>query len=408
MPRIHIEHYGMQQNHYLKSMSKPVKPLLVRLSRKGKKIIQNCDIYIGQQWKSDGWDLKESCWHLQCKPGSLSSERKDEYYKYIKDQMSDRLEELSGKVLGCWCRDPGDPKTPYNICHGDWLIELWCEKFPEHEIKKDLHISIVALEKKPQKKKAKIIRDHVTNPQGIGGKPWPEAMPEEEKVSVWLDETGRGSWMGPMYVTATFLKEGFNLKGLHDSKTLKDYERACRYKEILDSDKIVYHTSILSLDTIDDNGIQVAWHIGVKEAVKALKQQFPEINCCYIDGNVESDLSDLGVSVITVEKGDAKYRGIAAASIIAKESRDQYMIGLGHKVQEESKKMEQEAKVLNTFSEFMISRKGYGDVNQKALVEKGYYTEYHRMSYKPMKTVANKKIISRSFKRKREKEIDCY
>ena len=387
--------------------SKPIKPVLVRLSRKGKKITQNCDVYIGQEWKADGWNLPQSCWHIPYPPGPLPADRKIMYEKHV-ETLKDRLGELSGKILGCWCRDPEDPKTPYNICHGDWLIETWCKQFPDHEIKEDSHTTITKLEKKPVPKKAKKIRDEESNPQGINGKPWPVAMVEEEKTSVWLDETGRGSWMGPMYVTATYLKPGFNVKGLHDSKTLKEHERKQRYDELIASDQIIYHTSIMSLDDIDHHGIQTAWHMGIREAVKALKEKIPEINCCYIDGNVDSDLNDLGVRTVTVEKGDGKYRGIAAASILAKESRDQSMVDLGKKVQEEAKHMAEEAKVLHTFSEFIINRKGYGDTEQKKLVEQGYYTEYHRMSFKPMKLVKAKQITARGIKRKREPTITCY
>lgn len=399
--------FTIQYDKSVNMNNKPVKPVLVRLSRKGKKIIQDCDVYISQQWKHDGWDLPQSCWYLSFPPGTLPEDRKDLYDKHVAT-LKDRLGELTGKTLGCWCRSPEDPKTPYNICHGDWLIEAWCNQFPDHEIKKDLHITIATLEKKTLPKKAKKIRDEESNPQGINGKPWPAIMLEEEKTSVWLDETGRGSWMGPMYVTATFLKPDFKVKGLHDSKTLKEYERRQRYEELIASDQIVYHTSIMSLDDIDSKGIQNAWHMGVRQAVKALKEKIPEINCCYIDGNVNSDLSDLGVRTVTVEKGDAKYRGISAASILAKESRDRSMIELGHKVQEEAKHMMEEAKVLHTFSEFMINRKGYGDVEQKELVEQGYYTEHHRMSFKPMKLVKAKTIKAKGIKRKRDTKITCY
>lgn len=106
---------------------------VVCLKRSGGKIVQGCDIYIGRRLTMGGWDLKDSKWKnpfaIDKKAEDQKAERKkviDKYEKYIRGnkKLLNDIEELRGKVLGCWCKKNGK-----NIpCHGDVLVKLLNEK----------------------------------------------------------------------------------------------------------------------------------------------------------------------------------------------------------------------------------------------------------------------------------------
>jgi ribonuclease HII len=99
-------------------------PSVVRISRKSGKIVQNCDIYIGNKCKRAGWDLPNSKWAspFTIKNSGSIEEAMNKYRDYVKNnkELMDSISELSGKTLGCWCK----PK----LCHGDVLVELFNEK----------------------------------------------------------------------------------------------------------------------------------------------------------------------------------------------------------------------------------------------------------------------------------------
>jgi hypothetical protein len=100
---------------------KPPPPTVVRLKRKGGRVVQDCDVYIGRRWTAGGWDLPESPWAnpftvRQCGTAAVAVEKFREYVQSRPDLMN-RLHELGGKQLGCWCK-PGP-------CHGDVLVDLY-------------------------------------------------------------------------------------------------------------------------------------------------------------------------------------------------------------------------------------------------------------------------------------------
>ena len=93
---------------------------VVRIRRHKGEIVQDCDVYIGRQMNMGGWHLKASIW---ANPYKLKDYNNDidkvlKLYKkhIIKSGLIDRLHELKGKVLGCWCKP--------NKCHGDVLLQL--------------------------------------------------------------------------------------------------------------------------------------------------------------------------------------------------------------------------------------------------------------------------------------------
>lgn len=100
---------------------------VVRIRRKGGVIVQDCDIYIGRACTRGGWHLEKSKWHNPFSAKNYSLEDSlSKYENHIRSspELYSCLEELDGKVLGCWCK----PKS----CHGDILIKLLNEKKNNH------------------------------------------------------------------------------------------------------------------------------------------------------------------------------------------------------------------------------------------------------------------------------------
>lgn len=92
---------------------------VVRIRRKNGQVVQDCDVYIGRACKLGGWNLEESKWsnpfHIKEHGREKSLALFREYIIRRPDLLS-QIEELRGKILGCWCKP--------NACHGDILIEL--------------------------------------------------------------------------------------------------------------------------------------------------------------------------------------------------------------------------------------------------------------------------------------------
>ena len=101
-------------------MASGLLPRVVRIHRKGGKILQNCDVYIGRAVKKGGWKLDASIWANPFKrtkglaPGSTLLA----YEQYVRSNpiLMHRIPLLAGKTLGCWCKP--------NPCHGDVLVRL--------------------------------------------------------------------------------------------------------------------------------------------------------------------------------------------------------------------------------------------------------------------------------------------
>jgi hypothetical protein len=95
---------------------------VIKVQRKNGVIVEPFDIYIGRAWNMGGWNLKASKWNNPFKVKKLGMEKcLKQYREHVlkrKDLIQD-LDELDGKVLGCWCK-----KKPSDPCHGDVLIEL--------------------------------------------------------------------------------------------------------------------------------------------------------------------------------------------------------------------------------------------------------------------------------------------
>lgn len=134
-----------------------------------------------------------------------------------------------------------------------------------------------------------------------------------------IDEAGRGPLAGPVVVGAVILPKNSFIEGVNDSKKVSEKKREKLYEEIV-KEAIDYSVGIVDQKTIDEINILNATKLGVKLALEGLKQK-PEIIMVDALNNIDT----LGIPYISVIKGDAKNYCIAAASIIAKVTRDRIM-----------------------------------------------------------------------------------
>ena len=142
----------------------------------------------------------------------------------------------------------------------------------------------------------------------------------EKKVGVicGVDEAGRGPLAGPVYAAAVILPPHLEIPGLNDSKKLTDKRRRELMPVIMEQ-AIAYGIGSASEQEIDEINILQATFLAMQRAIDQLKGK---ADFALIDGNREKDF---GLPVMTVVKGDSRSANIAAASILAKVSRDDYM-----------------------------------------------------------------------------------
>lgn len=141
----------------------------------------------------------------------------------------------------------------------------------------------------------------------------------EDILECGCDEAGRGCLAGPVVAAAVILPKGFKSETLNDSKQLSEKKRLSLRKEI-EENAIAYSVCFITNQEIDKINILNASFKAMSEAVKQLNIR-PEL--LLIDGN--RFRTDLEIPYNCIIKGDAKYQSIAAASILAKTYRDEYM-----------------------------------------------------------------------------------
>ena len=134
-----------------------------------------------------------------------------------------------------------------------------------------------------------------------------------------IDEAGRGPLAGPVVVGAVILPKDSFIEGVNDSKKISEKKRELLYEKIT-SEAISYSVGIVDQKKIDEINILNATKLGVKLALEGLEVK-PEI----IMVDALNNMDTLGIPYISVIKGDAKNYCIAAASIIAKVTRDRIM-----------------------------------------------------------------------------------
>ena len=133
-----------------------------------------------------------------------------------------------------------------------------------------------------------------------------------------VDEAGRGPLAGPVCAAAVILPRGLELPGLNDSKKLTDKKRRELYP-IIKEQAIAYGIAFATEQEIDELNILQATFLAMQRAIDQLEGK---ADLALIDGNREKDF---GLPVKTVVKGDSRSANIAAASVLAKVTRDDLM-----------------------------------------------------------------------------------
>ena len=142
-----------------------------------------------------------------------------------------------------------------------------------------------------------------------------------------VDEAGRGPLAGPVYAAAVILPKHLYIPGLNDSKKLSDKRRRELYPIICDQ-ALAYGIGFATEQEIDEINILQATFLAMERAMAQLKIR-PDL--ALIEGNRQKDF---GLPVKTIVKGDSRSANIAAASVLAKVSRDDWMISMAEKYPE--------------------------------------------------------------------------
>ncbi len=148
-----------------------------------------------------------------------------------------------------------------------------------------------------------------------------EARKKGCNIICGVDEAGRGPLAGPVFAAAVILPEGHIIDGVNDSKKLSEKKRDVLFDKIID-ECVSYSVGMATEKEIDEINILQATFLAMKRAVDHLDIK-PDL--ALVDGN---RVPPMDTEVLTIVKGDAKSASIAAASIIAKVSRDRYMLRL--------------------------------------------------------------------------------
>lgn len=173
-----------------------------------------------------------------------------------------------------------------------------------------------------------------------------------------VDEAGRGPLAGPVFAAAVVLGKGRIIEGVNDSKKLSEKKREVLFDKIKE-EALCYSIASVDEKAIDEINILNATFLAMKKAVEGL-----EIKPDYamIDGNKTPDLK---IDCESVVKGDANSASIAAASILAKVSRDRYMLEMAKK-----------------YPEYQFEKhKGYGTKLHYQMLDEYGPSEIHRQTF---------------------------
>ena len=181
-------------------------------------------------------------------------------------------------------------------------------------------------------------------------------------IEAGCDEAGRGCYAGPVFAAAVILPNNFYHPLLNDSKQVKEKDRNT-LRQIIETEAISFAVGVVSNQEIDDINILNASFKAMHLAIEALSVK-PEL--LLIDGNRFTPYKNINHHCII--KGDSKYANIAAASILAKTYRDDYMLQLHQQ-----------------FPMYQWqNNKGYGTLTHRKAIEQYGLCEHHRLSFNIM------------------------
>lgn len=182
---------------------------------------------------------------------------------------------------------------------------------------------------------------------------------QNEVPEAGCDEAGRGCYAGPVFAAAVILPADFYHEKLNDSKQVREKDRDL-LRSVIEKEAISYAVASVGVEEIDSINILKASIKAMHLAVKALNRQ-PSFLA--VDGNRFTPYP--AVKHVCVVKGDGKYANIAAASILAKTYRDEYMRGLHE-----------------AFPHYDWARnKGYGTASHREAIKAYGLCEHHRKSF---------------------------
>ena len=189
----------------------------------------------------------------------------------------------------------------------------------------------------------------------------------EGKVEAGCDEAGRGCLAGSVYAAAVILPDGYQNELLNDSKQLTE-KRRYALRETIERDAVAWAVGIVTPEEIDKINILNASILAMHRALDQLRVR-PE--AIIVDGNRFKPYrplvngSAVNIPYTTIVKGDGKYLSIAAASILAKTYRDDYMNQLAEEYPQYDWR----------------SNKGYPTKKHRDAIREYGITPYHRKSY---------------------------
>ena len=178
-----------------------------------------------------------------------------------------------------------------------------------------------------------------------------------------IDEAGRGAWAGPVVAAALVLPKGTRLPGLKDSKQLSAQQREKLFDQIIKSCE--FGVGMASHLEIDEFGLTKATFLAFERALNALPRR---PNALKVDGR---DPFHFDIPAEFIIRGDTKVRSISAASVLAKVTRDRWMV---------------EAAKTHSNHSFEL-HKGYGTAKHQEALKTHGACDIHRKSYQPLKNL---------------------
>lgn len=202
------------------------------------------------------------------------------------------------------------------------------------------------------------------------------------KYEMGIDECARGPLFGRLYVAATILpkNETFRHDEMKDSKQIKSRNKMRELSDHIKENAVAWHIHFIEPEVIDRINIRQAVLLGMKECIKQVLTKIDvnaENTFLVIDGNDFTGYNVFDtmtqtireVSHATVEQGDGKYTFIAAASILAKNAHDEYILELCQEYPE----------LIERYS--LDTNVGYGTKKHLEGIEKHGITQWHRKTY---------------------------
>ena len=177
-----------------------------------------------------------------------------------------------------------------------------------------------------------------------------------------IDEAGRGPLAGPVVAAAVVLPPGYDIPGLDDSKKLTAKKRDALYEQLMADERVLKCVAEATVQEIDELNILRATHLAMARAAQGIT---PAVDFCLIDGLAVPNFPLPSQNMV---KGDARCLSIAAASVLAKVTRDRYM-----------------QRLAEEFPQYGFDRHaGYGTKAHLEAIRKYGVTIHHRRTFAPV------------------------